>query len=136
MKATPNLGVRRTKQKQCILEILAHAKGPLRAQEIHELSLNKVPGIGIATVYRSLAQLLSQQEICSVSMPMGEMRYEQVREAKAHHHHFFCRACSKAFDLKRCPIGKSIHQYAPAGFQVDGHELTLLGICAECTGMH
>lgn len=128
------IGIRNTKQKECIREILKSAKGPLAIHEILEQGKGKLPGLGIATVYRTIAQLQEQRELEGVSLPNGETRYETLHKGHIHHHHFLCRKCERAFDLHKCPLSSGLNRFAPKGFHVEDHELTLHGVCAECSG--
>lgn len=51
--------------------------------------------------------------------------------APAHHRHYFhCRQCDRVFPLEGCP--GHLEEITPPGFEVDSHEITLLGRCAEC----
>jgi Fur family ferric uptake transcriptional regulator len=119
---------RTTKQKEAIRAVLAGEVGPLLPDEIHELALKKVPSLGIATVYRSLKTLLDEGVVCCVEIPGQSPRYE--RADKGHHHHFHCQKCHAVFDLEKCVEG--IKTLVPAGFQVTGHEITLVGLCKSC----
>ena len=47
-----------------------------------------------------------------------------------HHHHFHCRICDRFYDVEGCPGGLS--SMLPEGFELESHELTLLGRCAAC----
>jgi len=46
--------VRNTQQGNAIRQMLKKAGRPLSAQEVHSMAQKKVPGLGIATVYRNL----------------------------------------------------------------------------------
>ncbi len=118
---------RRTKQKQAVAEALAQAPGPLTPPEIHKRASKKSPGIGIATVYRSLSRMVEAGEASLVSIPGEAPRYEK---AQGHHHHFFCRGCRRVFELHEC--NGAAEKIAPPGFMVDSHEITLYGLCPKC----
>ena len=84
--------------------------------------------MGLATVYRNLKLLADEGSIKTVTLPGETPRYESA--AHAHHHHFQCMACERVFDVHACP--GNFENLAPAGFQVERHELTLYGTCAAC----
>jgi len=119
-----------TRQGTAILEVISTAGRPLLSQEIFELSASKVPGIGIATVYRNIKSLLDRGDIQEVHLPGENPRYEISESDHEHHHHFQCYECEKVFDVHACP-GDFSH-LAPKGFKVLDHELTLYGSCFEC----
>ena len=75
-----------------------------------------------------LKALVEEGAAVAVELPGEPARYE--RAAAGHHHHFRCRACARVFEVPGCARG--IPALAPAGFEVDGHELVLYGRCAPC----
>ena len=89
---------------------------------------SQVPGLGIATVYRAIKQLLDDGFLSQVDLPGEPPRYEVA--GKEHHHHFRCPSCKKVYDLDQCT--DSFKQHLPRGFKLDGHELYLFGRCAAC----
>jgi Fur family ferric uptake transcriptional regulator len=129
MKAT-SLGKRQTRQRDAILKVLAEANGPLSVPEIFDLAQKKIP-LGIATVYRAINLLLEAREIQSVILPSGETRYESAD--LGHHDHFQCRNCGHVYDLAVCPLHLASGTIIPGGFMVEDHEMTLYGLCPDCT---
>ena len=121
---------RNTRQRDAILQALTHAQRPLSTQEILEAASAQVQGVGIATVYRNVKAFLKSGEIAAVVIPGDNPRYEVA--GHAHHHHFHCTVCDRVFDVHQCP--GDLRHMAPPGCQVDYHELTLYGQCADCRG--
>ncbi len=119
---------RNTRQREAIRDIVAEAERPLSPIEILDRARRLVPSMSLATVYRAVRDLKDERLISAVELPGESPRYE--RADKAHHHHFHCRVCGRAYDLAGCPGG--VHTLAPAGFEVTGHELTLFGRCPVC----
>jgi Fur family ferric uptake transcriptional regulator len=128
---TTSLGQRQTRQRDAILKVLTEANGPLSVPEIFALAKKKIP-LGIATVYRAVNLLLTAREIQSVILPSGETRYESAD--LGHHDHFQCRNCGHVFDLSVCPLHLASGTIIPGGFLVEDHEMTLYGLCPDCTG--
>jgi len=52
------LGQRQTRQRDAIFGVIQDAAGPLTVAEIHSRGQETVPGLGIATVYRTVKLLL------------------------------------------------------------------------------
>jgi len=129
MKVT-SLGQRQTRQREAILKVMADANGPLSTLEIFALAKKEIP-VGIATVYRTINLLLAAKEIQSVILPSGETRYESAN--LGHHDHFQCRKCSHVFDLNVCPLHLASGTIIPGGFMVESHEMTLYGLCPDCS---
>ncbi len=121
---------RKTQQRDAIRKVFEVAGRPLSHAEVLDAAKEHSPTLGIATVYRTVKSLLEEGWLQPVDVPGEAARYEL--KGLPHHHHFLCRKCGKVYDLKSCP-GK-IDMMAPKGFQVQAHELTLVGICPECNG--
>ena len=122
---------RNTVQRTTIESVIKKAGGPLTVQEIHEQA-SELCGVGIATVYRIVKSLHEGGQIQCVVLPDGQNRYEASH--LGHHHHFRCRRCDKVFDMHMCPVKLPEGEILPGGFVVDGHELTLFGLCPDCSG--
>lgn len=119
---------RRTQQRAAISRAIVESGRPVSPAEILKASRRAVPDIGIATVYRAIKDMLAEKQIVTVFVPGAPPRYEAA--GLPHHHHFLCRACDRLIDLPGCP--GSLERLAPAGYTVEGHELTLIGRCDEC----
>jgi Fur family transcriptional regulator, ferric uptake regulator len=124
------LGQRNTRQREILQRILAQAPGPLGVKKLLELAKAEIDQMGIATVYRTLRLLEESKEIRSVTLPDGEIQWES--SDRGHHHHFLCHKCSTVTDFAGCPV--HVHtESLPKGFVVESHELTLVGLCANCS---
>ncbi|HTQ00269.1 MAG TPA: transcriptional repressor [Casimicrobiaceae bacterium] len=121
-------GERDTRQRRAILGAIRSARRPLSPQEILAAASALVPGLGTATVYRTVKLLLEEGGIAAVAVAGESPRYEVAHSD--HHHHFQCTACRRVFDMKGCP--GDLHRLAPRGFRVDAHDLTLYGRCSDC----
>lgn len=122
---------RSTRQRTAIRAVIEAAARPLTPQEILDGVRETVAAIGLATIYRNLKLLLEDGTIGTVSLPGESPRYEMGHAAPHHHHHFHCIACDRVFDVEGCP--GHMEQLAPKGFVIDRHELTLYGMCADCS---
>lgn len=120
--------VRDTAQRRAIRRALQEADRPLGALEVLESSRRDAPGLGIATVYRTLKALGQEGEVAAVELPGRPPRYEAA--GKGHHHHFLCERCGKAYELDGCLGG--LARLLPRGFRMSSHELLLHGRCASC----
>jgi len=129
---------RQTRQKDAVLRSLADSGRSLAPAEILELARAEVPTLNLSTVYRQLRALHEEAQVVKVDLPGLPARFEapchhsQARGHAHHHHHFHCTVCDRVFPIHDCPVG--IERLAPTGFQVEQHELTLRGRCAECAG--
>lgn len=119
---------RRTRQRAAIRRALEREARPLSPAELLAAAQGDVPGLGIATVYRAVKALVDEGSAVTVELPGEPARYE--RTPTRHHHHFRCHRCERVYEVPGCAPG--ITALAPAGFEVDGHELVLYGRCGPC----
>lgn len=119
---------RRTVQRKAIEEVFNKHERPLSVEEILEYGRKKVPSLNVATVYRTLKILADNGLLVKVSHQSVGTLYE--RSGKAHHHHFICRECKRAYEIPGCSL--KVNDFAPAGFHVEDHEVLLLGLCPLC----
>jgi Fur family ferric uptake transcriptional regulator len=119
---------RNTRQRAAIEDALRRAGRPLAPAEVLREAQRHVPGLGLATVYRTLRALTGQQRVEPVVLPGESARYELTH--RDHHHHFRCRSCDRVFEVLGCP--GNLSRFAPRGFRVDAHEFVLFGTCASC----
>ena len=123
---------RRTRQRSVIQRVLLEANRPLSPQDILVAAQAKAPGLGIATVYRTIHTMLTEGTLVAVGIPGEAARYESA--GKEHHHHFQCRECDGVFDVQGCPTDDFV-KLAPKGFRLESHQVVLYGVCPPCTGM-
>mgnify|MGYP005850022313 CR=1 FL=1 len=124
---------RRTAQRDAVTQAVVTAPGPLTPDEVLARAQADAPGLGIATVYRTLKLLVDAGRAVTVVLPDGQTRYEAAD--LGHHHHFRCRVCARVFDLPGCGVvghGAGRPPEALRGFEVEGHELTYHGRCPAC----
>lgn len=120
---------RKTRQREAIRNVFAKARRPLGPQEILSLAQDDVPGLGIATVYRTVKGLVEEGWLAPIDIPGQPTCYEAAD--LEHHHHFHCRGCGKVYDVAGCP-GGNVLSIGPPGFKVEAHEVILYGRCTAC----
>ncbi len=123
---------RQTRQRRVIEATLQQSSCPLLPKEILVQAQQSIPRMGIATVFRTLKKMVDEGSAKMVYLPGESPRYEC--SDLAHHHHFKCDNCDRVFDINGCP--GHLEQLLPAGFQLNDHEITLFGRCAECSASH
>lgn len=119
---------RDTQQRRAIRSAIDESGRPLSPREVLAAAQRHLPGLGIATVYRTLKSWLEDGSLAQVDLPGEPPRYEAT--GKQHHHHFHCRACDRVYELEGCPDG--LKSLTPAGFSLESHEVVLYGRCAAC----
>lgn len=120
---------RMTRQRSTILECFKDANRPLSAQELLEAASKSIPNINLATIYRNLKTLIEEEILVIVQLPGQPPRYEY--NGLEDHHHFLCHTCNRVFDVQESiPVASSS---IPQGFQVLKCDITLHGVCLDCT---
>jgi len=130
-RLTTNSMQRDTNQRKAIREALLAADRPLSPQELLDAAQSRVPGMGMATVYRTVKGLLEEKWLVSVDLPGEPPRYEVA--GKPHHHHFRCESCGKVYEVHGCP--GAMDDLVPEGFKLRSHQITLVGVCGECSSV-
>jgi len=120
---------RSTRQRDTLREVFAAAGRPLGPQEALELAQRQFASLGIATVYRAIKDLVEEGWLVPVTVG-STARFELAD--RGHHHHFYCEACDRAFDISGCT--GDLSRLVPEGFVADSHELTINGLCGACAG--
>ena len=120
---------RQTRQGEVILSAIRSAGRPLTPLEIHQLAIQEIPRLGIATTYRHLKTLCENHQVVGVDYPGQPPRYEWADgQDKVH---FACRTCDKLFALEDTTEDEPPAK-VPNGFKVKGFEVMLYGTCPEC----
>lgn len=124
---------RNTWQKDAVRETLHAAQGFISARQLHAQLVEQGSSIGLATVYRNLAQLSESGEADTLQSPDGENLFRSC--STGHHHHLICRSCGKTRELE----ARAVEQWAQSvgaehGFSDIEHIVDLFGQCAECRG--
>ena len=124
-------GHRFTDQRAAVYRLLAHTTVHPTADEVFLGVRDEVPGISLATVYKSLEILVSCGLASKLSHADGSARYDGRTDP---HHHARCLACGSVSDIPgdlRASELSRVRSEAD-GFRVTGYQLELTGYCPEC----
>lgn len=122
-------GLKRTKSRLQILDVLSEATTPLSAADIAKRTEMAGTKSWFSTVYRVLQSFIEHDLVVQTSVSGSDADlYELKRDA--HYHYAKCDICQKIFPLPVCPI-ETLAANLP-NFRVLGHRLELSGICAKC----
>jgi Fur family ferric uptake transcriptional regulator len=126
-------GLKVTKPRIAILEVLIKDHGPFAAEEIFsKLSTPKnAISCDVVTIYRCLTKFESLGLISRCDFGDGSIRYE-LRSKDHHHHHIICRICKRVEPLNKCPVEDRAIQMPKMGFKDVSHRLEFFGVCPEC----
>ncbi|MEI6593235.1 MAG: Fur family transcriptional regulator [Holophagaceae bacterium] len=131
--AAPSLraaGMRRTPQREGILQVLKETDRPLTVEEIWERMPERRSGL--PTVYRNLDRFVSQGWAESIVGADQVMRFVRC-DSRHHHHHLQCEACGRTAEVSACGLSSSLQEIETlSGFSITRHQLLLFGLCQAC----
>jgi Fur family ferric uptake transcriptional regulator len=123
-----DLGCRITGPRRRLMAVLEGKAGAFGAEEL----LDDLPGVGRATVYRTIKLLLGAGALCKTSLPDGSPRYT-VDQAHHHHHHAVCVRCGRVEEFRHSTVERllrAVQREVPG--VVVGHRLELYITCDSC----
>ncbi|MFM6977147.1 MAG: Fur family transcriptional regulator [Micrococcales bacterium] len=131
MSTNENLKRRNTRQKDAVRHALGVASGFVSARHLHLVLMNHGSTIGLATVYRALADLAEAGDADSLPSKDGEVLYRAC--TTTHHHHLICRDCGTTVEIEVQQLEKWVDQVSEAHeYTKPSHTLEIFGICQDC----
>ncbi|GAB3259643.1 Fur family transcriptional regulator [Nocardioides dilutus] len=125
-------GLRPTRQRLAVAEVLASFDDFRSAQDIHELLAQRGDGVGLATVYRTLQKLAEAGEVDMLRTEDGEAIYRRCSDS--HHHHLVCRDCGRTVEVEGPAVERWTRSIAAEhGYAQVSHTLEIFGTCPDCS---
>jgi Fur family transcriptional regulator, ferric uptake regulator len=133
-------GLRRTAQRDLILEIFLRTEAHLTSEDLYWLVQKKDPSVGHTTVYRTL-KLLTEAGLAREVRFGDNKTYYEHHYNHEHHDHMICTECGRVIEFFSPDIEALQDQMADNfGFKPTHHSLRMWGVCSECqskeTGAH
>ncbi|HLJ18182.1 MAG TPA: transcriptional repressor [Bryobacteraceae bacterium] len=130
-------GVRLTRQRQILLELIDKSGKHLDAESLYLLAKEQDPKLNRVTVYRTL-KLLKQGGLVDELDLMhygGDQHYYETR-LKQEHAHIICLRCGKVEEFFGEPLQKLRRQVeAHLGFQILLARTEIGGYCSHCQAL-
>ena len=124
---------RNTWQREAVRGALGANDGFISAQALHSSLHSTGSPIGLATVYRALADLAVEGDADSLQSPEGESLYRAC-STNDHHHHLICRNCGLTVEIEADAVETWAKDVAAQnGFTQAAHVVDVFGLCAACT---
>ena len=120
-------GFRLTGPRRAVLSLLDRKEEGFSAEEVSA----ELPGVGRATVYRTLKLLLEAGVVCKLSLPDGVPMYSLARVE--HHHHTVCVHCGSVSEFRDVTVERLLRTLGEdiAGTIV-GHRMEFYIVCQAC----
>ena len=124
-------GHRFTEQRAAVYRFLASTDTHPTADEVFLAVRGDLPGISLATVYKSLETLVGCGLAVKLTYGDGSARYDGRTDP---HHHARCVGCGRVIDIGGDLGEEQIRRlrYQADGFMVTGYRLELSGYCSAC----
>ena len=124
-------GQRFTEQRAAVYRFLSMTDSHPTADEVFLHVRAELPGISLATVYKSLETLVGCGLAVKLAYADGSARYDGRTDP---HYHLRCLSCGRVADVPGRTADEAVGRLTARtfGFRVTGYTLELIGYCGEC----
>ena len=131
-QAFEETGHRFTEQRAAVYRFLSGTTSHPNADEVFQNVRHEIPGISLATVYKSLETLVTCGLASKLTYSDGSARYDARMDP---HHHARCVSCGCVMDVSGQLGEEELRVLAMPldGFSVLGYRLELTGFCSACS---
>ena len=134
------MGQRNSTPRRLLTEVLsqlAASREGFTAEELWHRLKKTNETIGRATIFRAVKQLLERNVLDAIDFSDGTRLYRvcggRILEAGQHHHHLACNTCHQISEFHFClPEGELALIGQAQHFLIQGHSLTVYGVCHKC----
>jgi len=125
-------GGKRSSKRDHIRDLFLRQKEHLTADELYDLVRREDPGIGRATVYRTLQWMVSAGIAHKVDFGEGRSRFEpSLRHPR--HFHLICNVCHRSSEFLSSDIEAILEEVAAArNFETTQTVIQMFGLCEQC----
>jgi Fe2+ or Zn2+ uptake regulation protein len=125
-------GMRVTPQRLLIHEVIQRLDRHATAEQVRDAVAGRLPGVSLPTVYATLDLLEDFGLVRRVRPGSGAALYDP---RTVRHQHAVCRSCGAVQDIEaHVDATDAVAAARRAGFQPDGADTVVNGLCASCAG--
>ena len=129
-------GLKKTKHRTEILEILDKSNQPIPAEQVFLNMKEDGATINLSTVYRTLETLADRGLATKVKIS-GDNRALYELNRMVHKHYLICLECKKMKAIESCPLeGYEQSLAEQTDYLISGHRLDIYGYCPKCREKH
>ena len=122
-----------TQQREAIVDAFLRTTGHVNLEDLLISARKKNPGVGLATVYRTVKLLEDAGLAASRQFGSGQTLYEVAGQ---HHDHIICQQCQHIIEFESDEIEQIQSDIARrAGFRLTHHRHELFGLCEKAQGI-
>lgn len=123
-------GLEPTEARRAVIEAVVSMGTHPTADEVHAYAARRHPGLGRATVYRTLESLVRIGVFTKALHSGAAVRYDAVSER---HHHLVCVRCESILDVHDAALDAlPVPDTSRLGFEVSDFQVQIRGICRDC----
>ena len=120
-------------QREAIVDAFLRSTGHVNLEDLLTSARKKNPGVGLATVYRTVKLLEDAGLAASRQFGSGQTLYEIAGE---HHDHIICKQCHFIVEFESEEIERLQSDIARSqGFAIIQHRHELFGLCDKARGV-
>jgi Fur family transcriptional regulator, ferric uptake regulator len=124
-----------TQQREAIVDAFLGSKGHVALEDLLTSARKRNPGVGLATVYRTVKLLEEAGLAHSRQFGSGHTLYE-VAGQRAHHDHLICQQCNHIVEFENDEIEALQERVAHRfGFNITRHRHEIFGLCEKAQGV-
>lgn len=125
-------GIRNTKQRNIVFNILKNADTPLTAEEIFIKTQGTNDSMNFSTIYRILNTFVSKNMALKRNIGEDEKSVFELN-LEEHSHYLICISCKKMIKIEHCPLEEYEGRLQnDTKFHIMGHKLEVYGHCPAC----
>ncbi len=126
-------GLKMTVARETVLKAFLSLESHVSAEALYEAARRLDPGIGQATVFRTIKLFADAGLAREACYDDGARQYEHAYHHE-HHDHLACVRCGKIVEFVDAAIEQAQDDvYRRFGFTSSGHRLELFGLCPDCS---
>jgi Fur family ferric uptake transcriptional regulator len=124
-----------TSQRDLIINAFLSSTGHISIDDLLGKVKKRSPGVGYATVYRTLKLLTDSGIAVTRQFGDGQTRFEVMDDS--HHDHLICVDCGWIVEFENETIEQLQDEIATklGGFQLVRHKMELYGLCPKASGV-
>ncbi|MDI3297894.1 MAG: Fur family transcriptional regulator [Bacillota bacterium] len=119
-----------TPARRSVIETMAELPQPFTAGELCDAVATRFPGVGRASVFRTLALLEHLGAVQRVHT--GGRESYVLCELTAHHHHLICTRCGRTEEIQLGLDQQLESAAASRGYTHQQHVVEIFGLCPDC----
>lgn len=124
-------GLRRTFERERILQLIIEMDGHFTAQSLYERYEETGQHLSLASFYNTIEFLLKASLIVKHPFTGAEQQFE-LRERAEGHHHRICTECGAMKEFSDRKLARAVMGRQFNTFDTRYHSVYLYGVCSKC----